>query len=53
MAVVVLYNTMEVWDIMSRNRVRYEGCDMGYVILQRGEYDRLAESTDISRYLVA
>lgn len=53
MAFVILHNTIKAWDIIDSNHVHCEGCDMDYIILCRGEYDRIAGTTAISDYLAA
>lgn len=52
MKIVVLYNTINAWDIIDRNNVRCEGASFEYIILCQGEYDRIA-GTGISKYLAA
>lgn len=53
MALVILHNTIKAWDIIDANHVHCEGCDMEYIILCRGEYDRISGTTAISKYLAA
>lgn len=52
MSVVFLHNTIETMNIIGSNNVDYEDFGMEYIVLRRAEYERIAETTNISRYLV-